>query len=253
MRLVSFDPSALRTHLRQHRIADLPTLKRALGTTTDLTVFRKLKPLQPLTSYTHRGRFYTLAEIVRFDDHGLWSHESVWFSKLGTLLATVAAFVNSSSDGYYARDLAALLHAEVQEPLRHLVQQKRLSRTEINGQFLYTAVASTVRRQQTLTRRNVQALPGIVLAHDLQVSADELKAAIVLFYATLDEQQRRLYAGLESLRAGHGGDTLIAALLGMDPHTVARGRRQLLDHDVLADRTRRVGGGRPTQEKKRRK
>jgi hypothetical protein len=52
MRPTSFNPSALRQHLRRHKIADLPELKRVLGTDTDLTVFRKLKQLQYLASYT---------------------------------------------------------------------------------------------------------------------------------------------------------------------------------------------------------
>src|SRR6266571_3320443 len=97
MRPTSFDPSALRQHLHRNKIADLPELKRVLGTDTDLTVFRKLKQLQYLASYTHRGRFYTLAEIARFDDRGLWSHEGVWFSRYGTLLATLETFVNQSA------------------------------------------------------------------------------------------------------------------------------------------------------------
>ena len=82
---------------------------------------------------------------------------------------------------------------------------------------------------------------------------DELKAALVLFFSLLDERQRRLYAGLESLKLGHGGDRRIAELLGLDPGTVARGRTQLLTQDVDRERVRREGGGRPPAEKKRRK
>jgi hypothetical protein len=81
-----------------------------------------------------------------------------------------------------------------------------------------------------------------------EVSA-ELRAAIVLFASVLDEQQRRLYAGLESLQLG--GDRQIADLLHLDPHTVAKGRRQLLAQQVRADRVRAVGGGRKPTEKKR--
>lgn len=88
-------------------------------------------------------------------------------------------------------------------------------------------------------------------ASALQIAPDELGAALLLFYSLLDEQQRRLYAGLESLRLGHGGDAQLAAFLGLDPHTVARGRQQLLDHDVATGRVRRSGGGRPPVEKKR--
>ncbi|MGA2646255.1 MAG: hypothetical protein ABSF15_16210 [Candidatus Sulfotelmatobacter sp.] len=95
MRPPSFDPSVLRRHLRRHKIADLPELKRVLGTQTDLTVFRKLQQLDYLASYTHRGRFYTLPEIAHFDDRGRWwSHQGVWFSRHGTLLATLETFVN---------------------------------------------------------------------------------------------------------------------------------------------------------------
>src|ERR1700693_697284 len=128
MRPTSFDPSVLRRHLRRNKIADLPELKRVLGTDTDLTVFRKLKQLHYLASYTHRCRFYTLPEIAHFDDRGLWSHEGVWFFRPGTLLGTVEPFVNQSPDGYYAHELAAAQRAEVQQPLRHLAEQQRLLR-----------------------------------------------------------------------------------------------------------------------------
>ena len=79
---------------------------------------------------------------------------------------------------------------------------------------------------------------------------DELRAAIVLFFSLLDEQQRRLYAGLESLKSGRGGDAQIAELLGLDVGTVTRGRRALLEQDVEIDRVRRAGGGRKRVEKK---
>jgi len=42
-----------------------------------------------------------------------------------------------------------------------------------------------------------------------------------------DEQQRRLFAGLESIRVGHGGDTLLGDFLGLDAHTVCSWRQQL--------------------------
>ena len=80
--------------------------------------------------------------------------------------------------------------------------------------------------------------------------AHEIKAAILLFLTMLDERQRRIYAGLESLKLGYGGDKQIGALLGIDPHTVARGRSELLTRDFLQDRIRRKGGGRISTEKK---
>jgi hypothetical protein len=250
MRPASFDPQALRKHLLRHKIATLPELKSALGTGTDLTVFRKLKLLDYLSSYTHRGRYYALREVVRFDDAGLWSHQAVWFSRFGTLVATIESFVNQSPRGWFADELADALHAEVHDPLHDLVRAERLRRSEVAGRFLYTSADSRQARDQLRSRQTVQSVPLIADASALQVSSDELKAAILLFYSLLDEQHRRLFAGLESIKLGHGGDTILADFLGLDPHTVARGRQQLLDRKVSTGRTRRSGGGRKPVEKK---
>ena len=250
MRPLSFDPQILRRHLLRHKSATLPELKQVLGTTSPLTIFRKLKLLDYVSSYTHRGRYYALRESARFDDAGLWSHEAVWFSRHGTLVATIQAFVNQATNGWFADELADTLHAEVQDPLHDLVLSGRLRRTEVAGRFLYTSADGRQSRDQLRARQTASAVPLVADASALQVSPDELKAAILLFYSLLDEQQRRLFAGLESIKLGHGGDTTLAAFLGVDPHTVARGRQQLLDQAVTLGRARRAGGGRKPVEKK---
>jgi hypothetical protein len=237
--------------LRRNQIATLVEMKQALGTPVDVTVFRKLKPLDYLTSYSHRGRYYTLREIARFDDRGLWSQAAVWFSRFGTLPATAEAFVNRSPRGYFADELARALHVEVQDALHQLTQQRRVTREMVSGLYLYTATDHAIQRGQLLTRRTVEALPTVPDASVPAVSEEELKASILLFYSLLDEQQRRLYAGLESLKLGRGGDRELADFLDLDPHTVARGRRQLLAQDVEVDRVRRTGGGRKPVEKQR--
>ena len=228
----------------------MPALKRALGTEADLTVFRKLQPLGYLSSYTHRGRFYTLREIARFDDDGLWSHDAVWFSRHGTLVHTLEAWIPRAAQGWFAEELAARLHVAVHDPLHDLVRQRRVRRVDVAGRFLYTAADAQRSKDQIRARRVAHTVPLVADATALAVSPDELKAAILLFYSVLDEQQRRLFAGLESIKLGRGGDTILATLLNLDPHTVARGRQQLLDHDVAPERIRRVGGGRPPVEKK---
>jgi hypothetical protein len=251
MRPVSFHSDELRSLLLHNQVATLQQLKLALGTPVDVTVFRKLQPLDYLTSYSHRGRYYTLREIARFDQHGLWSQADVWFSQFGTLLATAEAFVNRSPRGYFAEELARALHVEVQDALHQLTQQSRVTRQMVSGHYLYTATDRAIQRGQLLTRRAVEAVPTVADASVLQVSEEELKASILLFYSLLDEQQRRLYVGLESLKLGRGGDRQLADFLDLDPHTVARGRQQLLTQDVEVDRVRRTGGGRKPVEKKR--
>jgi hypothetical protein len=251
MRLATFSAAVVRQFLLRNQIADLTQLKQVLGTSVDVTVFRKLRELDHLTSYSHRGRYYTLPEIVHFAADGLWSCRSVWFSRYGTLLNTAESFVNQSPAGYFAEELAQALHAEVHDALLQLVRQGRIARQQVSGLYLYTSISSDVRRLQLLARRTSGSVPVLTDFSKLEVSPYELKAAIVLFYSLLDEQQRRLYAGLESLRLGHGGDAQLAEFLGIDSHTVARGRQQLLDQDVEIGRMRRPGAGRKPMEKKR--
>ena len=252
MRPVTFPTDRVRQFLRRNRIATLPQLKQMLGTEADITVFRKLKDLSYHTSYSHRGQFYTLTEIADFDENGLWTFDSVWFSRHGTLLHTAGAFVDQAPAGYLAAELEALLHVPAKEPLLHLVRQGRIQRQLVSGLYLYCAMDRQQRRQQLRARRARLESTGV--ADSVMKSApisDELRAAIILFWSLLDEQQRRLYAGLESLKLGSGGDQQIADFLPLDPHTVAKGRRQLLAQDVRVDRIRRAGAGRKPVEKKR--
>jgi hypothetical protein len=142
---------------------------------------------------------------------------------------------------------------EVKEALLQLYRQKRIEREEVGGQYVYLSRDPGMGRNQ---RRRRQERPGVWELGESPVGKDltsELKAAMILFYSLLDEQQRRLYTGLEAQKLGYGGDRKIAEFFGLDMHTVARGRRELFGEQVHRDRVRKEGGGRKPAEKKRRK
>ena len=214
-------PDPLRSLLHTERIATLEQLKAALGTTGTMTVFRRLKALEYLTSYSHSGKFYTLKEIPEFNEQGLWSHHSVWFSRYGNLVATVREFVEEATAGWTAQELEHILHVEVKRPLLQLYQGKAIHREKISGVYTYFSASGDKRRSQLLMREQREADAAIGLPAEIEALSHELKAAIILFFSLLDEQQRRLYAGLEAHKMGLGGDRKIAELLGLDVHTVA--------------------------------
>lgn len=246
------DAECLRRLFLERKIATMPELKAALGTKVDMTVFRKLRELAYRSSYSHRGKYYTLDEKAHFDETGLWSFRSVWFSRHGTLLRTCEALVLESEAGYATDELGRLLSVGVKDPLRKLTRAGRIFREKVSGRFVHFSADGAVRRNQVRARQVLDSQPGdLSFGVGVRVLPDDLKAAIVLFFSLLDEKQRRLYAGLESLKLGHGGDQRIADLLGLDPGTVARGRQQLLTRDVDLERVRRKGGGRGPFEKKR--
>jgi hypothetical protein len=241
----------LHSFLQDERIATLVQLKETLGTTGTMSVFRKLKALGYQSSYSHRGMYYTLREIPDFDEHGLWGWHSVWFSIYGNLMETAREFVEEADGGFSASELQSVLHVECKRALLKLYRQGRLGRAKIGGLHIYLSKHTGQQRSQTLRRQERTAAVEVV-APQVEALSHELGAAIILFFSLLNESQRRLYAGLESQKFGHGGDRKIADLLGLDVHTVARGRRELFGGEVERERIRRKGGGRKAVEKKRR-
>jgi hypothetical protein len=252
MKTTKIDSDVLRQFFKKTKIATMDELKRVLGTDVAVTVFRKLKEQRYRTSYSHRGKYYTLDGVAKFNEMGLWSDKLVWFSKYGNLLDTIVNFVNRSTAGQYAEELENALHVVVNQPLLTLLARQAIVREKVGGLYLYCSVESVVRKQQILIREGLNQEDGL-RTFGQQIIADELKAGIVLFFCLLNEQQKRLYAGLESMKLGHGGDHKIADLLGMDVHTVSAGRKQILNQEVLLNRIRGEGAGRPAVEKKLRK
>jgi hypothetical protein len=248
-----FQKDAIRLLLQRQKIATLAELKVSLGSSATMTVFRKLKALGYRTSYSHRGKYYTLADIPRFDALGLWSYRAIWFSRDKNLLATAQRFVEEADAGLTAGELQGLLNVEVKEPLLQLYRRKRIDRDDVGGRYVYFSFDPSTRQEQRLLR---ESRKGALEMGDSTMQAElspEMKAGIILFFSMLDEQQRRLYAGLEAHKFGHGGDRRIAEFFGLDVHTVARGRQELFGEQVLRQSVRKKGGGRKLAEKKRRK
>jgi hypothetical protein len=212
------------TALMRKRVATMDELMAALDT----------QVLSYRTSYSHAGRYYALERAMRFDEHGLWSVRSIRFSKYGTLMDTAERFVSNSDRGFFASELEQLLRVSVKETMLRLVQKGRISRERVSHAYLYCSTDPAIRKRQ-------EGIP------------DNVKAAIILFTALLDERQLRLFAGVEALQFGHGAESWIADLLGIHRQTVAKGRQQLLEGNVLSDGIRRKGAGRPRMEKKTQK
>jgi len=252
MKTEFFTFAKIKRHLDQYKIATMEELKGVLGTDTRMTVFRKLKELPYNTSYSHRGKFYALEKTIRFNEQGLWSCKSVWFSFWGTLLETVRVFVNNSESGYSTTELDKILHVSVKGSLTQLTNEKIISRKKFSGVFVYFSVHSDISAKQLMNREKQYQKNDHEFGMGEDLLTHELKASIVLFSGLLNEKQKRIYAGLESLKLGYGGDQKIADLLGIDSHTVAKGRKEIANNDLEIERIRKKGGGRNSVKKESR-
>lgn len=150
-----------------HRpVADLPRLRRALGTRSRMSVFRRLSTLGYLSSYTHTGRYYTLRSIPQFDTDGLWRFEGAGFSRDGTLKATVCRLVEIAEAGRTQRELQMRLGVRVHNPLLDLVEGRQLRRESVEDEYVYVAAARAQATEQLARRR---ALPTAPMAPTLEV------------------------------------------------------------------------------------
>jgi hypothetical protein len=250
MRKNRIDPGKIQSLLKENKIATLKDIKAALDSSSTMTVFRKLKELGYLSSYSHRGKYYTLCELADFNGIGLWSYQSVWFSKYGNLVETTKEFILNSKAGYTANELENILNVEVKHTLLKLFNEKHIHREKVSTTYIYFALDKTEKKRQVSLRKIKEADFAVEVSTEIDRLSHELNAAIILFFSLLDEKQRRLFAGLESFKLGHGGDTKIANFLGIDVHTVAKGRRELFSGSIDAERIRSKGAGRKRVEKK---
>lgn len=251
MNKAKYSPKAIEKFLKRRKIATLAQLITAMDNPARSTVFRKLEQLEYLSSYSHRGKYYTLRSIARFNRSGLWDYRSVHFSRFGNLLDTAQAFVHDSEAGYTATELKDVLHVKTKHALTQLYRAGRIQRDRFGSIYVYLSIEKQIAAQQRKSRtiHHKRSSASLIVANP-DLASQEAKAIVLLFCSMLDEQQRRMYAGLESLKLGYGGDTHIASLLGMNPHTVARGRKELISGKLSDDRIREKGGGRLAQEKK---
>jgi hypothetical protein len=238
MRPVAYTTDALVRAFDEHRVLTLEQVKGFLGTPVKMTALRKLRALDYLSSYSHTGRYYTLKQVARWDARGLWVHKGIWFSRRGSLLETLAWLIEQSCDGRFASELEDMVRVRVQEALRTLYRRERVLRHQIGGQYLYVSMENGARQ---LERRQAKAEKASLGEPD--------EPHLAAFLDTLNEKQRRLYAGFESLRLGHGGDAMVARRTGLNVKTVARGRKELQSGDISLERIRAEGAGRPRTKK----
>ncbi len=107
--------AALHKLFRSRPVALLSDLRKALHTPSRTTIFRRLRTVGYRTSYSHAGRYYTLARIPQFDPRGLWHYRQIGFSLHGTLRATVIHLVETSPAGQTHEELQDLLVVGVWE------------------------------------------------------------------------------------------------------------------------------------------
>ena len=126
----------------------------------------KLKQWQAYTSYNQNGRYYTLPQIPRFDDHGLWRYKNVAFSRHGNLKKTVIHLVSVSPAGLSGKQLGGLLGLLPQSFLHHFRQCSGIYREKHDGVFIYFSDVDEVYERQLQERTSLVVRSAIATLSD---------------------------------------------------------------------------------------
>lgn len=144
---LSFPTDRLKKLFQRRPCWMLAPLAQTLGYAL-ISVRRFLNQLGYFRSYTHNGKWYTLRHSPQFNREGIWHHQSIGFSKHGSLTATIRHLVERSPAGLAARDLAQKLQHPCHPVLTHLYQDQLLDRVSIAGEFRYLSPEAARNRRQ---------------------------------------------------------------------------------------------------------
>ena len=121
-------PDKIRRLLQSNTVMPLKQLRHELGDRHRSSLFRDLKKLDLVTSYTHAGQYHALKSAARFDADGLWFFDQAGFAKHGTLKNTLIQIISNAQAGMTQKELKSLLRIKVQNALTHLVQSNAVER-----------------------------------------------------------------------------------------------------------------------------
>jgi hypothetical protein len=169
--------NAIEELMKRRQAVALGDLLRTLRTRSRMTVYRRLRSLGYLTSFTHTGRYYTIAGIPDFDEDGLWFHGGVGFSRVGTLKETVVALVERSEGGRTHGELEALVRVRVHNTLLRLVEEARIGRERLDRLYLYVS-AEDVRRAEQIARRRALVSGEVAVALPTELVIEVLVEAL---------------------------------------------------------------------------
>jgi hypothetical protein len=148
----------LESFFRHRLIAQLDELQRGLDL-SGRTVFRMLGRIGYLSSYSHAGKYYTLARTPSFDADGLWAHSGVLFSSRGTLRNTIVHLVNKAPAGHTHAELKDRLRLRVYDTLHDLAVAHEIACVDIERLYVYVSAESKMAEAQIAARQRLNAEP----------------------------------------------------------------------------------------------
>jgi hypothetical protein len=115
--------------LRRQKVMTLDEIAAAL-VCSPRSVQRRFSKWRMIKSFNQNSKYYTLPEIPKFNEYGLWYYEGIGFSQHGNLKETLIYLVAQSKAGIVAGELENLLGLASNSPVVYQMRNDGLLKME---------------------------------------------------------------------------------------------------------------------------
>ena len=201
------DPEVERRAVRKFRARRIMTVIELAGllSCSIPTVRKRLRSWDTFTSYNHNGSYYTLPEVPRFDEVGLWKHKGVFFSRHGTFAATVQYLVGHSEMGLDATEIGRLVGLPPRSFISRLPLMPEVVREKREGRFVYFSAKRERAERQKQLREESEGMRAAQLPADTEAIAilvDRMRHPDSSYERTAHRLRRRgVVVGVQEIEA----------------------------------------------------
>ncbi len=137
--------------IRENQIQSFETILGKVDCSS-ITLRRDIKAIAGITSYTHRGKYITLADIPVFNENGIWFYKTVGFTKFKNSLDLIVSIINNVKEGIAKEEIEDILRIKISKQIQILLSQNRLHRVKLGAKYCYLSeeLAKNKERQMQL-------------------------------------------------------------------------------------------------------
>ena len=174
--------------LLKNRVMSVKQLRHEFRGRSRSSVFRDLRKLDEISSFTHTGQYHALTRSAAFDDSGLWFFQDIGFSQYGTLKNTLVQVISDAQAGMTHKEMKTLFRIDVQKPLTDLVNTSAVTRQLLPSRiYVYLSATQNKADDQFQRRLVINDRPLDIALPPESIRIEILVAVIQAPERTLEE------------------------------------------------------------------
>ena len=181
-------PLKMQKLLLKNRVMSVKQLRHEFRGRSRSSLFRDLRKLDEISSFTHTGQYHALKRSAAFDESGLWFFQDIGFSQYGTLKNTLVQVISDSRAGMTHKEMKTLFRIDVQKPLTDLVNTSAVTRQLLPRRiYVYLSVTEKKADDQFQRRLAINDRPMDIALPPESIRIEILVEVIQAPQRTLEE------------------------------------------------------------------